>query len=381
MDFKALEKYLDSLGDFGIPARDIVIYKDHKCVFRYMSGYSDYEGKTPVSESDLYNIYSNTKLFTVVAAMQLIEHGKLAMNDDVAKYIPAFSNLKYKTEKGVFKTDKKITIYQLFTMTAGFSYNPYPEVDKLIARKGAENVNTFDIVSAFSLEPLEFEPGERWKYSRCHDVLAAVVEVVSGMKFSEYIKKYIAEPLGMKHIYFNAHDEYVKQHISAFYTYDSKNQKAIPCENNSDSQYLNCKNFECGGAGMITSTDDYILLVDALANGGVSKDGKRILSFESINQIKTPQLDVLKQSQYIFSHFKQGYGYGLGVRTLIDKGFGARSPIGEFAWDGMTGGYGLVDTDNKLAVCYMQNVSNCNYAWHSVFPKTRDMIYEILNID
>lgn len=74
------------------------------------------------------------------------------------------------------------------------------------------------------------------------------------------------------------------------------------------------------------------------------------------------------------------HSYGLGVRTLIDKGFGARSPIGEFGWDGATGGYGLVDTENHIAICYMQNVMGCGYAWSKVFPETRDMVYDILRI-
>ena len=77
---------------------------------------------------------------------------------------------------------------------------------------------------------------------------------------------------------------------------------------------------------------------------------------------------------------KKGYSYGLGVRTLIDKGY-SRSPIGEFAWDGLTGGYGLADPDNKIAICYMQNVENCLYAYREVFFRTRDLIYEALGIE
>ncbi len=379
--FKILEDYLNNLASYGIPACEIAIYKDHNCVFRHSAGYSDYERTRPVSVDDLYNVYSNTKLMTVVATMQLIEKGKLGLEDDVAKYIPAFANPSYKTRKGVEKTDKPITIYHLLTMKAGLSYNTYPAAEEVIARISEDKVTTQDIISALAKEPLEFEPGSRWKYSRCHDVLGAVIEMVSGMRFSEYLKKYIVEPLGMQQLYFNVQDVYVKEHSSALYSYDSINKKAVPMDNKEKSQYFQCKNFESGGAGLITTTDDYALLVDALACGGVGKSGNRILSMESIEQIKTPRLDLLQQSQFIASHFKVGYGYGLGVRTLIDKGFGALSPIGEFAWDGMTGGYGLVDTDNHLAICYMQNVYGCDYAWHMVFPETRDMIYSILEID
>ena len=138
---------------------------------------------------------------------------------------------------------------------------------------------------------------------------------------------------------------------------------------------------ESAGGGLYSNCDDYILLVDALSNGGVGKNGYRVLSEESIEKIKTPQLNVLMQGNFIASHLKIGYSYGLGVRTLIDKGYGARTPIGEFAWDAMTGGYGLVDTENNIAVIYMQNVENCTYAWRNIFPETRDLIYEGLGIE
>ena len=193
-----------------------------------------------------------------------------------------------------------------------------------------------------------------------------------GMESKGYRGIIAAEP-GMNENVFN--EPYVQRHISAFYEYDEKNETAIPIQNKGSAFG---KNVECGGQGLISCTDDYILLLDALANGGVGKTGNRILKKSSIEEIKKPRLDVLKQSQFIMSHGKVGYSYGLGVRTLIDKGYGAKSPLGEFGWDGMAGGYGLVDTKNHIAICYMQNVKGCNYAWQKVFPKTRDMIYEEL---
>lgn len=380
MDFTKLEKYMGKLSDYGIPACDIIIYKDHELVYRTMAGYSDIKKTKHVSDEDLYHLYSNTKLFTVVSGMQLIEQGKLKFDDPVSKYLPDFKNLTYSTRKGIMPVDEPMQIYHLFTMTSGITYDPSPSIDKIIkSSKGL--ADTKEIVSALAKEPLAFQPGKRFCYGRSHDVLGAVVEVVSNMKLSEYFRKNIAEPLGMKYITFNYDDNYAKEHLSELYEYDSVEQKANPWSDKEKPSHRFTLNYESGGAGLICSTDDYALLLDALANGGVGKNRKRILNEDSITQMKEPRLNYLQQSQFIISHCKKGYGYGLGVRTMIDKGYGARTPIGEFGWDGMTGGYGLVDTENHIAICYMQNVSGCNYAWYNVFPETRDMIYDILGIE
>ncbi len=380
MDFKTLEAYLDRLPEFGIPAADMAVYKDHVCVFRHMTGHRDYEGREPVTEQDLYNIYSNTKLVTVTATMQLVEQGKIALSDPVSKFLPAFEAMTYKTRGGTKPAKVPMTVAHLLTMTSGLSYGETPSVNRLLQEQG-NRATTQELVNALAKDPLEFEPGDRWCYGRSHDVLGAVIEVASGVRLSEYLKQNIFQPLGMKHTTFDREDAYVKAHLSAYYNYDSRNKAAKPAVNVGDSGYSWVPGMESGGGGLISCTDDYVLLVDALANGGVSKSGNRILSEESIAEIKKPRLNLLQQSQFAISHFKRGYGYGLGVRTLIDKGYGARSPLGEFAWDGMTGGYGLVDTENHLAICYMQNVAGCDYAWHTVFPETRDMIYEILGIE
>lgn len=380
MNFDKLEAYIAQLGKYGIPACDIMVYKDHELVYRTMAGYSDAQGMKPVTDKDLYHIYSNTKLFTVVAGMQLIEQGKLQLEDKVAKYLPAYENMTYQTRKGVFPTTEAMTVYHLFTMTSGLTYQQSTAIAEIVEKTNGQ-AGTVEIISALAKEPLAFQPGERFCYSRSLDVLGAVIEVVSGMKLSKYFRKNIMEPLGMKYTTFDLEDAYTKEHLSTLYSYDSKRMKAIPLEEYVVVSERFSKEFESGGAGLVSCTDDYILLLDALANGGVGKSGVRILTEDSIKQIQKPQLNLLQQSQFLMSHFKKGYGYGLGVRTLIDKGYGARTPIGEFGWDGATGGYGLVDIENHIAICYMQNVHNCSYAWSNVFPETRDMIYDIMGID
>ncbi len=380
VDFGALKEYISHLQEYGIPAADIAVYKDHECVFRCMSGFRDYEGTVPVSGDDLYNIYSNTKLITVAATMQLIEQGKLELSDPVSKFLPEFASMTCKTPNGTRPVKAEMTVFHLLTMTSGLSYGETPGVQRLLAQQ-ENRASTREMAAALARDPLEFSPGERWCYGRGHDILGAIIEQVSGLRFSQYLEENIFAPLGMEHTTFRRDDPYVLEHLSAFYNYSSRTRSAIPAENKGDAGYYWVSGYEGGGGGLISCTQDYALFVDALANGGVGKTGNRILTAQSIDQLRQPRLSALQYGQFLLSHFKRGYSYGLGVRTLVDKGYGAKSPLGEFGWDGMTGGYGLVDPDNRLAICYMQNVSGCDYAWHTVFPETRDMIYKILNIE
>ena len=377
MKFQKLTEYLDTLKDQGTPACELRIYKDHELIYKHCAGYSDYEKTKPANEKDMYNIFSNTKVITVTAAMQLIEKGVIKLSDNLSKYIPEYENMFYKKGEELVPCQNKITIYNLLTMTGGFNYDPAPKLVEYV--KAHPHATTLEVIKEHAKTPLSFEPGSRWKYSTGLDVLGAVIEVASGMTLGEYFKKNIFEPLGITDISFDFSENNYESRLSAFY--ECKNGEAVPQAQNRCWMRAHSDKFEGGGGGIITTAESYAIILDALANNGIGRNGVQILTPASIAQIKKPQLDANMAMQFAYSHGKMGYSYGFGVRTLTDKGFGARSPIGEFAWDGYSGGYGLVDTDNHIAVCYMENVGGHSYAWHKLFPITRDMIYEELGIE
>ena len=136
------------------------------------------------------------------------------------------------------------------------------------------------------------------------------------------------------------------------------NNKAIGPENGfrlSDS-------YESGGAGIFSVASDYLLFAEAMSNGGVGRTGNQILKSETIDLLRTDQMDDICRKDFDLIG-RPGYSYGLGVRTMIDpKAGNAESPIGEFGWDGAAGSYALMDPENHLAVVYMQHVHNCSYA-------------------
>ena len=183
----------------GIPGFDLIVYKDGECVLRHMGGYADPENKIPMQGKEKYHIYSCSKLFTCVAAMQLWEKGLFSLEDNLSDYLPAFKEMTVKTENGVRKAKNPIKIRHLFQMTSGMNYDMHsPQLEEYYSIPG-NNCPTVETVNMFAKNPLEFEPGEGWKYSLSHDVLGALVELVSGEKFENYVKAHIFDPLGMVH--------------------------------------------------------------------------------------------------------------------------------------------------------------------------------------
>lgn len=374
MEFTNLKNCMDRIVQkYNTPGVDCIVYKEHEIVFRYFAGMSDIEKNKKMNGNELYLIFSMTKMITCTAALQLFEQGKYLMNDPVSKYLPEFKEMKISAdglnaenatqittgnimgECTQYNQDgyakNQITIKDLFTMSAGLDYALSDDAITYALTEG--KTNTRELVGAMAEKILGFEPGTRFRYSLCHDVLGALIEVWSGQKLGEYMKEHIFEPLNMNNTFFGIPgDETRFAKMAARYTYDENREpKRLPLE----CVYNLSKEYESGGAGLTSCTEDYALFLDALSCGGIGKNGKRILTPETVelmgtNQLKGRQLDD-------FYQLRPGYGYGLGVRTHIDKAqSGSLSPIGEFGWDGAAGAFSLVDTQNKLSLTYFQHI-------------------------
>ena len=224
--FTKLKNLMDGFMEMGVPGYDCIVYHKGECVYREMNGYTDLEKKIPVKGDERYNIYSCSKPITCTAALQLYEHGKFKLDDKLSKYLPEFDTMYVNTENGIKKAENSITIKDLFCMTAGFSYDLNSQ--ELIKLKKDTNGKcpTREAMRYLAKEPLLFEPGTQWHYSLCHDILAAVVEVISDMKFEEYVKKNIFDILGMDNSTFLLpFDEF--DTVAAHYVFDNETKKVI----------------------------------------------------------------------------------------------------------------------------------------------------------
>jgi len=377
MNSALLAEYLDSLERHGIPGCECVIYHNHKRVFHHLAGYGDAEKSKPLAGDHTFWIYSMSKVITCTAVMQLVEKGSIGLDDPVADYLPEYGSLKVKHGSVVKQAQNPMTIRHLLSMQSGLNYNiEAPSIQKVL-KDTNKQATTRQIIKALADEPLDFEPGTHYQYSLSHDVLGAVIEEVTGQRFGEYLDEHIFKPLGMKNTGFGLTPERKQKMVDQF-EFHMDTMTSVPVS--SENCYVLSERFESGGAGLISTATDYALFLDAMCNGGCSADGYRILSPETIDIMRTDQLhDVSKKE---FDQLgKIGYSYGLGVRTLVDKEkSGARSPLGEFGWDGAAGAYALIDVENRLAICYMQHVLGCGYAYDVIHPKVRDLSYEMLGI-
>lgn len=363
MDFSEVKRLMDeAVAEHEVPGSDIAISYRGEIVYRYRNGMRDDWKKEPVKGDELYFLYSATKPITCTAALQLYEQGRIRLEDKVSDYIPEFGDMWVKTPEGLKKAQKPITIKNLFTMTSGLNYNLAGK-SILEQRQAKPDSSTLEMVRAIAREPLEFEPGEHFLYSLSHDVLAAIVELVSGMSYGEYLKKHIFDVCGMERTGFTLNDEIRKQMCSQ-YIWDGKQGKLTPKEN----PFILTPAYQSGGAGLISCVDDYIKFVTEMANGN------RLLKAETIDLMRAHQLG--DQAYQDFQSCKKGYSYGLGVRT---DAFGRYAWKGEFGWDGAAGAYVMIDPDNHIGIFYATHIRSYGvYLYDKLHPAIRDAVYQTL---
>jgi len=380
LNFKPLEQFIDHITSWRIPWADCLVMYRNEPVFRYMNGYADIDAGIPIDDRRIINLYSMTKILTCTAALQLYEKGKFLLSDPLASYMPEFSDMLVKkpSADGGFileKATKPITVRDLFTMTAGFSYDiSAPSIRDVLERTNGA-ATTRDIAGAIAKEPLLFEPGTRWNYSLCHDVLAAFVEAVDGRKFSEYARAEITGPLGMKDTGFALSDEQMSR-LAPQYAFNDELGVPVPKDGNG---YRLSTAFESGGAGLYSSVSDYAIFLNALTNRGASADGVRILSPAAVELMRTDHLTEEMRADFAWLPLA-GYGFGLGVRTHISKAkSGSLSPLGEFGWSGAGGCLAVIDPDTQLTVMYAQHLLNNQEPY--VHPRLKNIVYACLNDD
>jgi len=335
--FEKVIAHMDAYLEMGIPGYDIMACKDGKCIFRHFNGYSDRENQIPMNGTERYYIYSCSKLITCTAAMQLWEKGLFSLEDKLSDYMPEFAEMTVKTEEGIRKAEKPILIRHLFEMTAGFTYN-LKSANMLLAREETNGrCPTRETMKYLAKDPLLFEPGTRWNYSLCHDVLAALVEVISGQEFNAYVTEHIFKPLGMNNSTFLLPEE-EKDTLAQLYR-NFEEEGEIRNFNRVNS-YIIGSEYASGGAGCVSTVEDYMKFLEALRIGDV------ILKKDTVKLMATNRLTEEQLKTFTIAT----HGYGLGVRCPKDEN------VTEFGWGGAAGAYLSIDLPHNLTIYYAQSV-------------------------
>lgn len=377
MDFKPLSKFIDRMTDWRIPWAEVLVLHQNQEVFRYRGGYADLEGRIPIHDRQIIRLYSLTKIMTCTAALQLIEKGEMLLNDPLSDYLPEYEEMTVRVtspsgEVTIEKAKRPIRVRDLFTMSSGLSYDIHSPSIQDVVRRTSGRAPTREVAKAIAKEPLLFEPGTRWSYSLSHDVLAALVEVVDGRRFSAYIRDEITGPLGMRDTGFELSDE-DRSRLAPQYEYMEALGKPVLKEGN---DYRLGSEYESGGAGLFSTVEDYAVFLNALTNEGESPEGVRILAYETVNLMRTDHLTEVTRSHFSWSQLA-GYGYGLGVRTHCSKEIsGSLSPLGEFGWSGAAGCLAIMDPSSQVTVMYAQHMLNNQEPY--VHPRLRNLVYSCL---
>lgn len=356
-----LTEKLDRLcAERELPYLDLRVYQGYDPVYHYLRGDDG---------SAFLQMYSMSKAVTVVSAMKLVEAGKLALTDPVDKFFPEFSRTTYCRDGEILPNPNRMTVWNLLTMTSGLSYDVATEQILDVTRELGQGALLRDYVKAFAKTPLSFRTGEAFQYSLSHDLLAAVVENVSGMSFAEFAKKFVFEPLEMESsTFYNVEDGIFPMLVCD----DACNVTPAPVHND----LLLSDAYISGGAGMNTKLCDYAKLVKALANGGAAENGVRILNEETVRAIREPLLshDFVKAD---FNWQGEDYGYGLGVRIReVDTDWGLNR--GEFGWDGAAGSFWLVDPERKVSIVMGMNILSWEKKHMGIHMEITEMIYRAL---
>ena len=345
-----------------VPGAILLLQQHGKPVYYENFGVRDVATEISMSADTIFRLYSMSKPITSVLAMMLVEEGKLAINDPVSKYIPAFAGMKVGVEKKaeddkvsleLEPLNRPVTIEDLMRHTAGIPYGYYGGglVNKLYADAGLfdnKALTNAELVAKITAMPLAEQPGTIWDYGLSFDVLGRIVEVISGKSLFQFAKERLLDPLGMTDTAFYVADPAKWPRIAEPMPED---RALSPMAKVRDIR--NPLRWESGGGGLVGTIGDYARFSQMLLNGG-TLDGRRYLKPETIALMASdhvgPETHVERDKNF-YPGETSGYGLGFAVRTSVPPG--TSWPLGEYRWDGVGGTFFFIDPEDDLFGIFM----------------------------
>ena len=356
-----LDGYVNDGRVAGVVA---LVLRDGKPVYEHAVGWADKEAGRKMTMDTEFRIASQSKALTSVAVLQLMEEGKLTVNDQAGKWIPSFAKTTVAVLKengggfNIVPAKRPILIKDLLTHTAGINYGTSPEIAALYEAKGLGPAAGFgwyfadksepvcELMDRLGTLPFVAQPGDAFVYGYNTDVLGCIVEKASGVPLDEFIRSHITAPLGMKDTYFFVPKDQ-RDRLAVVYGSDDSG-KAVRQGDGPKGQgnYVDGprKSFG-GGAGLISTARDYATFLEALRNGGAL--GKvRLLSPHAVQLMTTNQIgENLKTPR--------GLGFGYGFETTDKYGVAGMESVGSWGWGGAYGTYYRVDPAERLVTVMM----------------------------
>lgn len=354
----ALEGYVSS---GKLPGAVTMVARHGEIVYSNAVGYRDREAGAPMRTDSIFRIASQTKALVSIGIMQLQEEGRLRMNDPVGRFLPEFQKTTVAVPRDlggydVVPAKRPITIRDLLTHTAGIGYGSGVAADRWTQAGitgwyfAGRDEPIADTVARMASLPFDAQPGERYVYGYATDILGVVIETITGQPLDAFIRDRITAPLRMNdtHFYLPAAKA---GRLTVVYSRTPDGLERAPDDGGMVSQgaYLDGpRRSLSGGAGLLSTTGDYLRLLQALLNGG-TLDGARILSRKSVELMTVDHVAPIE--------YQPGVGFGLGFSVVKDLGRrGLLGSEGEFGWGGAYHSTYWVDPAEDLIVVHMTQV-------------------------
>lgn len=354
---EAIQRHIDAGAISG--AVTLVARKGHIVHFE-AHGLMDLESKKPMTKDAIFRLASMTKPITGTAVMLLVEEGKLRLSDPVSNFIPEFKNSKVampresitprpagplrpgESEMYTVPAHREITVRDLLTHTSGLVSGGLGarEVPKIAPRGATDTLATY--VPKLGAVPLDFQPGTQWSYSggAGPDVLARIIELISGQTYDQFLRTRLFEPLGMKDTFFYPPDDRRSRMVTLY----SKSPNGIVKAPNQDG--ISSKTYQSAGGGLVSTAEDYIQFAQMLLNGG-TLNGQRFLSPRSVELMASNHVGDMFNGK--LGRPARGMGYGFMVGVVEDAvASGLRVSSGSFGWDGLYGTQVWIDPKEKM---------------------------------
>jgi len=380
----AINTFMNKAVEDGvIVGSSALIFQDGKEAFFNTWGYHDRANKRPMSRDAIFRIYSMTKPITSVAAMQLVEQGKMKLDDAIFKYLPEFENLQVfvtkKPGQAAGKESRNMTVRDLLRHTSGLSYGFFDvlhPVDQkyLLAGVLATDKTLAETVQKLSRIPLKYAPGTYFEYSASTDVLARLVEVVSGESFDNYLQENIFNPLHMSDTHFVVPEEKQSRLVTMYS--DDGSGGLVPTDPAESRKFVDNRNkFFSGGGGLCSTIDDYLSFMKMLMNNGETSSGRCIIKPATLKEMFSDQLDGIEKPPTGGRHAGTPWGvenfrFGLGF-AINEPKYGT-----DYEWGGIAGTRFWVNPESGTAMIYMVQVFPL--IDHDLSGDFRRLVYEAL---
>lgn len=377
-DLKMLDNLLQSFVDHGLPGCALQIAQNGNNLYEGYFGFADKEAGTLISSTSVFRQASMSKIPLYTVMMMLYERGKFLLTDPIYDFFPEWKHTTKIIKKPngyteIVPTHRPVTISDVLSMKCGLPYCNFPDENTnnetlLAMQKYMQplwNRGHFTLreqIAAMAKAPQAFEPGSHWLYGFSSELAAGIIEAVCGKSIDKVFKEMLFDPLDMTHTGAHYFGDIQKQMVKLYKA--EANGRVVPTVTALDDKHLPGAEHECGWARLFSTVNDYTKLMQMLSCGGIHK-GQRIMGRQTIDMMRTNGLNSIQQKDFDDS-YNAGYGYGYGVRTLIDQEKGNHNgSLGAFGWTGGFGTWCEADPSEGVSIVYMHNqVPNGEQYYH-----------------